>query len=80
MTEKKEILLSIVKPGQKVRLVKVDSGQGLRARLMSMGITQNIEFSVVSNSHPGPFIIKVKGAKIALGRGAANKIMVVLVQ
>ena len=77
MTEKKEIPLSIVKPGQKVRLLKVNSGQELRARLMTMGLMQNVEFSVVSNSHPGPFIIKVKGSKIALGRGVANKIVVV---
>ena len=80
MTEKKEIPLSIVKPGQKVRLVRVNSGRGLRARLMAMGLMQNVEFSVVSNPHPGPFIIKVKGAKIALGRGMASKISVVLEQ
>ena len=78
MAEKKEVSLSTVKSGQKVRLVKVSSGQGLRVRLMAMGLMQNVEFSVVNNSHPGPFIIKVKGAKIALGRGAANKIVVVL--
>lgn len=78
--EKKEIPLSIVKPGQKVRLLKVDSGQGLRTRLITMGLMQNVEFSVVSNSRSGPFIIRVKGSKIALGRGAANKIMVILEQ
>ena len=45
-------------------------------RLASMGLVSNVEISVVSNSHPGPFVINVKGSKVMLGRGMANKIMV----
>ena len=67
----------MVQSGQKVRLIKVDSGQGLRGRLMAMGLVTNAEFSVVNNNS-GPLIIKIKESKIALGRGMANKIMVSL--
>ena len=77
MTEKKKIPLAMVQSGQKVRLIKVDSGQGLRGRLMAMGLVTNAEFSVVNNNS-GPLIIKIKESKIALGRGMANKIMVSL--
>ena len=41
-----------------------------------MGLVSNVEISVVSNAHPGPFVINVKGSKVMLGRGMANKIMV----
>jgi Fe2+ transport system protein FeoA len=35
-----------------------------------------VEITVVNNSHPGPFVISVKGSKMMLGRGMADKIMV----
>jgi Fe2+ transport system protein FeoA len=41
-----------------------------------MGLVANTEIKVVSNSHPGPFVIVVKEAKVMLGRGMAHKIMV----
>ena len=68
--------LSEIRSGQKVRLVSVEAGHGLTHRLISMGLLPNVEITVVKNSHPGPFVINVKGSKIMLGRGMANKIMV----
>jgi Fe2+ transport system protein FeoA len=35
-----------------------------------------VELTVVSNGHPGPFVVIVKDVKIALGRGVAHKILV----
>jgi len=35
----------------------------------------NTELTVLSNSHPGPFIVTVKQSKVMLGRGMAHKIM-----
>jgi len=68
--------LSWVKAGEKVLLVRVDAGRGLNSRLASMGLVANTEIKVVSNSHPGPFVIIVKDTKVMLGRGMAHKIMV----
>jgi Fe2+ transport system protein FeoA len=68
--------LSAVKSGQKVRLVRVDAGRGLNSRLASLGFVPDVELTVVSNGHPGPFVVIVKDVKIALGRGVAHKIII----
>jgi len=68
--------LSAVEAGETVRLVRVDAGRGLNSRLASMGFVSNVEITVVSNGHPGPFVIVVKDVKMVLGRGVAHKIMV----
>jgi Fe2+ transport system protein FeoA len=68
--------LSTVQDGQKVIFVQVDAGRGLKSRLASMGLLPNTEMTVISNKHPGPFMISVKKSKIMLGRGMADKIMV----
>jgi len=76
MKNKQLIPLSMVKAGEKVRLVSVNAGQGLNRRLTTMGLVPNVEITVVNNSHPGPFVISVKDSKMMLGRGIAHKIMV----
>ena len=68
--------LSVVPAGETVKLAKVEAGRGLNNRLASMGLLPNVEITVVRNSHPGPFVIIVKGSKMMLGRGMAHKIMV----
>ena len=76
MENKPLMQLSMVKAGEKVRLVSVNAGQGLNRRLASMGLVPDVEITVVNNSHPGPFVISVKDSKMMLGRGMAHKIMV----
>lgn len=68
--------LSAVRAGEKVRLASIEAGRDLNSRLISMGLVPNVEITVVSNNHPGPFMICVKGSKVMLGRGMAHKIMV----
>jgi len=68
--------LSAVRSGEKVRLVGIEAGRGLNSRLIAMGLVPNVEITVVSNNHPGPFVIMVKSSKVVLGRGMAQKIMV----
>ena len=75
--EQKEIKpLSMVRTGEKAKLITIEGGRGICSRLASMGLVSDVEISVVSNNHPGPFIINVKGSKVMLGRGMAHKIMV----
>ena len=76
MKNKQLIPLSMVRAGQKVKLVSINAGRGLNSRLASMGLLPNVEITVVSNNHPGPFVISVKDSKMMLGRGMAHKIMV----
>ena len=68
--------LSTVKAGEKVKLIGINAGRGLNNRLTAMGLVPNVELTVVSNGHPGPFVISVKDSKMMLGRGIAHKIMV----
>jgi len=68
--------LTIVQPGRRVRLVAVNAGQGLHGQLAAMGLVPGVEIDVIRNSLHGPFIIAVKGTRIMLGRGMAQKIMV----
>jgi len=76
-SQKKPLPLSMVKTGEKVRLVYINAGQNLNNRLTAMGLLPNVEITVVSNTHPGPFVISVKDSKMILGRGMAHKIIVI---
>jgi Fe2+ transport system protein FeoA len=68
--------LSATRAGDRVELFRIDAGRGLNNRLAAMGLVAGTELTVVSNGHPGPFVLIVKGAKVVLGRGVAHKIMV----
>lgn len=68
--------LSTVQSGVSVRLFSIEAGRGLNSRLASMGLVPNTVITVVNNGHPGPFVISVKGSRMMLGRGMAQKIMV----
>jgi len=68
--------LATVKSGERARLVRVDAGRGLNSRLAALGFVPEVEITVVSNGHPGPFVVLVKDVKMALGRGVAHKIVV----
>ena len=62
--------------GQTVTLVGINAGYGLKNRLASMGLVPNVQFTVLNNGHPGPFLISIKGTKTVIGKGAAHKIIV----
>ena len=66
----------MVRVGETVKVVKVNAGRSLNSRLAAMGLVANTELIVAGNSHPGPFVVNVKGSKVMLGRGMAHKIMV----
>ena len=66
----------MVAAGETVKVVKIDAGRGLNSRLAAMGLVPSTQITVVSNSHPGPFVLSVKESKVMLGRGMAHKIMV----
>jgi len=68
--------LSTVNTGDTVRLVRVRAGRGLNSRLASMGFVPDAQIRVVSNGHPGPFVIVIKDIKMVLGRGVAQKVFV----
>ncbi|MFA5293176.1 MAG: FeoA domain-containing protein [Phycisphaerae bacterium] len=76
MRVQEQILLKDAANDSKVRFVKIEAGQGLKARLAAMGLFPGVQFRIINNSHPGPLVIDLKGARIVLGRGMAGKMAV----
>lgn len=70
------IPLSFVKEGSRVKVAQIVAGQGLKRRLYVLGLVPDAELEVVMNSLKGPFIITIKGSRIVIGHGIAQKIMV----
>jgi Fe2+ transport system protein FeoA len=54
----------------------VEAGGDLQSRLAAMGLVPGVEIEVIQNFMQGPFLIEVKGSRIILGRGMAQKIRV----
>ncbi len=71
--------LSSIRPGQTVELVGIEECRRLRKRLADLGLNTGVCVRVVQNSFAGPLILAVReDARLAIGRGMARKIMVVV--
>jgi Fe2+ transport system protein FeoA len=68
--------LAFVKSGRRVHIIALNAGKGLQGRLAAMGLVPGVQVEVIMNSPRGPFIVSVKGSRIVLGHGMAQKIMV----
>ena len=66
----------MVGSGKVVTVVTIRAGRGLLRRLADMGLTQGMTLKVVNNPMTGPIIAEVRGSRLALGYGIAQKIMV----
>ena len=69
-------LLTMAPPGKPLRVLSIRAGWGLNRRLLGIGLTPGAEVRVLSTGGPGPLEIELRGSRIALGRGAAQKIVV----
>jgi Fe2+ transport system protein FeoA len=67
--------LSMVAPGESVRLVRIAAGHRLRRRLTELGLIPGVEFKIMQDDG-GPLLLAVKDTRLALGRGMAHKIIV----
>ncbi|ABL78250.1 FeoA family protein [Thermofilum pendens] len=79
MASRGYVPLALVPPGSVVRLVEVQGGHGVLRRLFELGILPGVEFRVVFNG-AGPTVIERNGARLALGRGIAMRLLVEVVQ
>ncbi len=68
--------LSMVSPGEVVKVVTVRAGWGLQRRLADLGLTPGVQIRVINSQRPGPVVIDIRGSRLALGYGIAHKIMV----
>ncbi len=67
--------LALAAPGERLRVERLAGGQGLACQLQDLGLQLGSELEVIS-SGGGNMVIAVKGCRVALGRGAAQKVLV----
>jgi len=65
-----------LRPGEEGTVVSIAAGRGLYRRLLELGLTPNARVKVVHNDGWGPVVVEIRGARIALGRGVAAKVLV----
>ena len=68
--------LAMARPGELVTVIGVRAGWGLQRRLADMGLTPGVQIRVINSQMPGPVLIELRGARLALGHGVAQKIVV----
>lgn len=54
----------------------VNGGHTFIARLAALGFTPGAPVAIMRNHGFGPLIVTIRGARVALGRGEASKIIV----
>ena len=71
------IPIAFADEGQEVVIAEIRGGQFLRKKLADRGFLEGEVVRVVKNSHfGGPVLLGIRGTRFAIGRGEANKIMV----
>ncbi|MCE5329759.1 ferrous iron transport protein A [bacterium] len=70
------ITLSEAQVDKSYKIEKINGGNFFNMRLLSLGFIPGEQIMVVNRYGNGPITVNVKGNKIALGRGAAVKVMI----
>jgi ferrous iron transport protein A len=69
--------LPLLPPGQTACVERVlAAGQGMVRKLSAMGIVRGVRLTVL-NAQPGPLLVRVGEGRYAIGRGMAQRILVV---
>jgi len=77
--KRKQTLASIttLKPGQKGKIVFIRGGRNVVQRLCDLGLTNGTSVSLLREAPlKGPIEICIRGCKIVIGRGIAEKIFI----
>ena len=64
--------------GRKGIVGKIVGGRSACKRLNELGLVPGAEIEMVNKIANGPVMIRVKGSKLALGRGLANKVHIII--
>jgi ferrous iron transport protein A len=76
LSRAKAIPLASLAPNEAGIVQYLAGGRGLTSRLATLGFTPGARVTMVQNFERGPIIVTVRGTRIALGRGEAQKIIV----
>jgi ferrous iron transport protein A len=73
----KAIDLTRMKPGQKGRVIEIQGGRGMMAKLQALGIRPGVEITMRNSQiMRGPVVVGVGQAQVAIGFGMARRITV----
>ncbi len=72
----RKVKLSDVAAGEIATITDFQGGRMVNNRLASLGFTPGVRLDMSQNYGHGPLIVKVRGTRVALGRGEAAKIIV----
>ena len=70
--------LSAVPVGARAHVHGIAGGREVLGRLATLGFTPGASLTMIQNYGHGPLIVSIRDARIALGRGEASKVQVVL--
>ncbi len=70
------IPLSALRTGEVGIVASLVGGHNLRSRMLTLGLTPGAEVIVLQNYGHGPMMVRVRDARVALGRGEAEKVLV----
>lgn len=62
--------------GETAFFLGFDAGREAAGRLTSLGFTPGAPISMLQNYGRGPLVVSVRGARVALGREEARKIVI----
>jgi len=68
--------LAMAAPGEVVTVNANSAGRGLPRTRADMGLTPGVRVRVINSQMAGPVLIDLRGSRVALGRGIAQKIAV----
>jgi ferrous iron transport protein A len=71
-----DVPLAMIAAGETVVVTEVKAGRGLQGRLAGMGLTPGVRIKVLNSQASGPMLIDLRGSRVALGRGIAQRIVV----
>ncbi|MFH1036364.1 MAG: transcriptional repressor [Pseudomonadota bacterium] len=74
-TRQPTLPLLLAAPGERLRVERLAGGRGLACQLGEMGLGLGSELEVIS-AGGGGMVVAIKGCRVALGRGVAQKVMV----
>lgn len=68
--------LAMASPGRRVKVADIKAGRGLTRRLADMGLTPGVSLRIINSQMSGPVLIDLRGSRLVLGHGVAQKILV----
>jgi len=71
--------LSDIEAGDLGVVRQLRGGHEFTGRLVAMGFTPGVEITIARNDGHGPILVIARGARVALGRGEATRVLVELV-